>query len=432
MSNERLRIGFIPLCDATALIVAVDKGFAAAEGLEIELVREVSWSNIRDKLNIGLFDAAHLIAPVAIASSLGIGHVKVPIVAPFGLGVNGNAITVSPALYGAFADAAADTATPRSDGVGACARPRRRRPQGQRRRAAHLRHDLSVLDPQLSSALLDGRGRRRSGRGRAARGAAAALYGREPRQPSRRRFLRRRALELGGGRSRHRLHPAFRLARFSRVPPRRCSLCAQPLGEEHPDLLAASCAPMPARLPSSRTSPIATRSALSWPRPTASASTPEVIRRTLDGRMKVAPDGAVRVDDRYILIGREGAARPEPAAGRVALRADGAVGAGPAVGRTACDREGCLSSRPLRCRGRNVHPRHGRRTGRRHRCICRTAFDPDDIAAHLAPGNPAELSRSRHCLICCIAQKLRTVRSCRRHRPPLASCLDRGISASIY
>ena len=53
-----------------------------------------------------LFDAAHLIAPVAIASSLGLGHVKVPIVAPFGLGVNGNAITVSPALYAAIAAAA--------------------------------------------------------------------------------------------------------------------------------------------------------------------------------------------------------------------------------------------------------------------------------------------------------------------------------------
>ena len=74
---------------------------AADEGLDVELVREVSWSNMRDKLNIGLFDAAHLIAPVAIASSLGLGHVKVPIVAPFGLGVNGNAITVSPALHAA-------------------------------------------------------------------------------------------------------------------------------------------------------------------------------------------------------------------------------------------------------------------------------------------------------------------------------------------
>ena len=38
-----LHIGFIPLVDAAALIIAVDKGFAAAEGLNVTLVREVSW-----------------------------------------------------------------------------------------------------------------------------------------------------------------------------------------------------------------------------------------------------------------------------------------------------------------------------------------------------------------------------------------------------
>jgi ABC-type nitrate/sulfonate/bicarbonate transport system substrate-binding protein len=97
--KETLQIGFIPLIDAAALIVAVDKGFAAAEGLDVTLVREVSWSNVRDKLNIGLFDATHLLAPVAIASSLGLGHIKVPIMAPFNLGLNGNAITVSSALH---------------------------------------------------------------------------------------------------------------------------------------------------------------------------------------------------------------------------------------------------------------------------------------------------------------------------------------------
>lgn len=106
MSDDGLRIGFIPLTDAAPLIVAADKGFAAQEGLAIELVREVSWSNVRDKLNIGVFDAAHLLAPVAIASSLGIGHVKVPLLAPFVLNFNGNAITVSPALYDALAAAA--------------------------------------------------------------------------------------------------------------------------------------------------------------------------------------------------------------------------------------------------------------------------------------------------------------------------------------
>jgi two-component system, oxyanion-binding sensor len=97
-----LQIGFIPLIDAAGLIVAVEKGFTKAEGLDVTLLREVSWSNVRDKLNIGLFDAAHLLAPVPIASSLGLGHIKVPIVAPLNLSFNGNAITVSPALHAAI------------------------------------------------------------------------------------------------------------------------------------------------------------------------------------------------------------------------------------------------------------------------------------------------------------------------------------------
>ncbi len=100
--GRKLRIGFMPLVDAAALIVAVDKGFAEAEGLEIELVREASWSNIRDKLAIGHFDAAHLLAPMAIASTLGLGHVKVPFAAPVNLATNGNAITLSPALFEAL------------------------------------------------------------------------------------------------------------------------------------------------------------------------------------------------------------------------------------------------------------------------------------------------------------------------------------------
>ena len=107
MTETKLRIGFIPLVDAAALLVAVDGGFTKAQGLDVELVREVSWSNVRDKLNLGLFDAAHLLAPVAVASSLGIGHVRVPIITPFNLGINGNSITVSPRLY-ADLSAAAD------------------------------------------------------------------------------------------------------------------------------------------------------------------------------------------------------------------------------------------------------------------------------------------------------------------------------------
>jgi len=39
---------------------------------------------------------------------------------------------------------------------------------------------------------------------------------------------------------------------------------------------------------------------------------PEVIRRTLDGRLKISPDGTFRESGRYLLVGREGAARPDP------------------------------------------------------------------------------------------------------------------------
>ncbi len=100
MTGEaQVKIGFIPLVDAAALFIATHKGFAAAQGLDVELVREVSWANIRDKLAIGRFDAAHLLAPMAVASTLGLGHVRVPLAAPINLAMNGNAIAVSTALY---------------------------------------------------------------------------------------------------------------------------------------------------------------------------------------------------------------------------------------------------------------------------------------------------------------------------------------------
>jgi two-component system, oxyanion-binding sensor len=52
---------------------------------------------------------------VAIASSLGLGHVRVPILAPFTLAMNGNAITVSPALHAEIAAAAdGDLADPQA------------------------------------------------------------------------------------------------------------------------------------------------------------------------------------------------------------------------------------------------------------------------------------------------------------------------------
>lgn len=98
----RVRAGFIPLVDAAVLIATADRGFAAAEGIDLELVREVSWSNIRDKLNLGHFEAAHLLAPLAIAESLGLDYAKVPLLAPIVLSQNGNSILLGNETFAAL------------------------------------------------------------------------------------------------------------------------------------------------------------------------------------------------------------------------------------------------------------------------------------------------------------------------------------------
>lgn len=98
MSDEAFRIGFVPLVDAALPILAHELGFAAAEGVAIELVRDVTWATVRDRLLYGHTDAAHLVAPLAIATALGRDRPAVPLTVPFVLGLNGNAITFSTAL----------------------------------------------------------------------------------------------------------------------------------------------------------------------------------------------------------------------------------------------------------------------------------------------------------------------------------------------
>jgi len=98
MSAETFRIGFLPLVDAALPILAHELGFAAREGVTIELVRDMTWATVRDRLLYGHTDAAHMIAPLAIATALGRDRPAVPMAVPFVLGLNGNAVTFSTRL----------------------------------------------------------------------------------------------------------------------------------------------------------------------------------------------------------------------------------------------------------------------------------------------------------------------------------------------
>ena len=117
MNDVTTVVGFIPLMDCAPLAVAVEKGFAAEEGLDLRLVRETSWANIRDRVVVGHFEAAHMLGPMAVASTLGVGHLKVPMAAPLSLGLGGNAITVSLRVWELMvAEGATLSASPRALG----------------------------------------------------------------------------------------------------------------------------------------------------------------------------------------------------------------------------------------------------------------------------------------------------------------------------
>ncbi|KZX52690.1 MAG: NitT/TauT family transport system ATP-binding protein [Afipia broomeae] len=92
--SEKLTIGFLPLVDACLPILARELGFAEEEGLDLALTRDVTWATVLDRLLYGHTDAAHMLAPLAIATTMGIGRPPQKLAAPFVLGLNGNAITL--------------------------------------------------------------------------------------------------------------------------------------------------------------------------------------------------------------------------------------------------------------------------------------------------------------------------------------------------
>ena len=72
-SRPEINAGYIPLIDSAVLIAAKELGLDAKYQFTLNLHREASWANIRDKVNVGIYDCAHMLAPMPIAASLGPG-----------------------------------------------------------------------------------------------------------------------------------------------------------------------------------------------------------------------------------------------------------------------------------------------------------------------------------------------------------------------
>lgn len=100
-----LNAGFMPLTDSAVLLAAKEQGFAEAENIVLHLARESSWANMRDRLSIGQFDIAHALAPMPLATNLGLTPFNAKLIAPVAFGLGGNAITVSNSIFEAMSQA---------------------------------------------------------------------------------------------------------------------------------------------------------------------------------------------------------------------------------------------------------------------------------------------------------------------------------------
>jgi nitrate/nitrite transport system substrate-binding protein len=73
LERKDLKIGFIPITCATPIIMAAPMGFYAKQGLNVEIVKTAGWAVVRDKTINKEYDAAHMLSPMPLALTLGIG-----------------------------------------------------------------------------------------------------------------------------------------------------------------------------------------------------------------------------------------------------------------------------------------------------------------------------------------------------------------------
>ena len=96
LEKINLEIGFIPLTDCAPLVVALEKGFFAEQGLDqVNLVRQPSWKAISEGIVNGQLDAAQMVVGMPLSLTLGESNQQsIPIITALVLSRNGNAITL--------------------------------------------------------------------------------------------------------------------------------------------------------------------------------------------------------------------------------------------------------------------------------------------------------------------------------------------------
>ena len=99
--KEVIHLGFIPLTDCAPLVMAKELGLFEKYGVNVEISKEASWANVRDKILTGELDGAHCLFSMPFSVYTGVGgkagsEMRIAMV----LNNNGQAITLSKEFCG--------------------------------------------------------------------------------------------------------------------------------------------------------------------------------------------------------------------------------------------------------------------------------------------------------------------------------------------
>lgn len=94
--SEVIKLGYIPLTDCAPLVMAKELGLFQKYGVNVEVTKEASWANVRDKILTGELDGAHCLFSMPFSVYTGVGgkegsEMKIAMI----LNNNGQAISLS-------------------------------------------------------------------------------------------------------------------------------------------------------------------------------------------------------------------------------------------------------------------------------------------------------------------------------------------------
>ncbi|WP_018954850.1 CmpA/NrtA family ABC transporter substrate-binding protein [Thioalkalivibrio sulfidiphilus] len=94
LEKKKLRVGFVPITCATPIIMAHPMGFYSKYGLDVDVIKTAGWAVARDMSLNKEYDASHLLSPMPLAMSLGLGSTAQSFTVPAIENINGQAITL--------------------------------------------------------------------------------------------------------------------------------------------------------------------------------------------------------------------------------------------------------------------------------------------------------------------------------------------------